>query len=208
MIYNDEFVWLHFPKCAGTKVEQLFSTYFSEEVGLFQDPVGLKNDPTVAWHDSISRRKKRDPKFDLGERTVICSFRKLPSWLVSRYNYGRKVDPNLPVHHELLLEGKFLRGNGQEAHADSLVKNFLPEAILKSGKVRFVRTEFFESDFKTIFGDYLDISKIPDWEYKENVNTSKSFLPDKIKEQVHDSKRKIYEKCPKWQLIEKIAYGI
>lgn len=206
MIYNDKFVWLHFPKCAGTKIEALFSKYFSEETELFQDPVGLKNDPTIAWHDSISKREKRDPKFELGERTVICSFRKLPSWLISRYNYGRTVNPDLPVHYELLLEGKFLRENGVEAHADNLIKNFLPEVILKSGKVRFVRTEFFESDFKSIFGDYLDLSRIPDWEYKQNVNTSKSSLPLNIKEELHDTKRKIYQKCPYWQEVEKIAY--
>lgn len=30
MIIGKEFVWLHFPKCAGTKIEKIFETYFSD----------------------------------------------------------------------------------------------------------------------------------------------------------------------------------
>jgi len=206
VIYNSEFVWLHVPKCAGTKIENLFKKYFSHEDGLFQDPVVPKNDLSCPWHNSTSDREASDPEFKLDGRTVICSFRRLPSWLESRYNFEVQRNPHLPHNPELLFEGKFLEANGYVGHADYYAKKYLPETILKTGKVRFLRTEFFETDFKLIFGDFLPISRIPDWELKKKVNISKSSLPPHIKEQLYGQK-KVYEKCPYWRSVEEMAYG-
>src|SRR5436190_17091988 len=106
MIYHQKFVWLHFPKCAGSKIEQLFGTYFSNEKSLVQDVIKPESDFTVSWHDAVSDREARDPTFKLGERFVICSFRKLPYWLESRYNFEAQRNPHLPHRPELLPEGK------------------------------------------------------------------------------------------------------
>lgn len=205
MIYNEEFVWLHFPKCAGSKVEQLFSHYLSEQEEIIQDETDYHIDPSIAWHDSIYIRQKRDPDFKLGKRTVICSIRKLPSWLISRYEFEFHRSPNLPHIPEKLLEGIFLEENGNETHADLYMETYLPEIILSSGKVTFLRTEFFESDFKTIFGSFLDISSIPDYEFKRKVNVSKSNLSLDIKEKIQ-SNEKVYENCPYWRHVEELAY--
>lgn len=182
MIYSEDFVWLHFPKCAGTKVEQLFKEYFSDKIDIFQDPVGKKNDPTVAWHDSISKRKKRDSKFQLGHRTIISSFRRLPSWLESIYNYETRRNLNnvdWPDAPQLLLKGEVFTGvKARKINADVMCKKYLPKHLLVSGRVKFIRNEFFEEDFKDIFGHYVDISRIPDWEYKKHVNKSNSWLTD------------------------------
>ncbi len=204
MIYNDKFVWLHFPKCAGSQVERLFSKYFSEDKSIFQDPVGLKLDPTLSWHNSIKQREKNDPKFKLGDRIIICSFRKLPSWLESRYNYEYKRSPHLLHRPELVLQGKFHMSNGEEGYADNLIKKYLPKKILDTGKVRFLRTEFFESDFRTIFGEFLDLSTIPDDEYQQKTNRSSSSLPSHIKEMLYNNK--IYDTSPLWKSVEKIVY--
>ncbi len=206
MIYNDKFVWLHFPKCAGTKIGHLLTEYFSNQPGLFRDHFTIDKDPLVSWHDSIADRKERDPLFELGSRTIVCSFRRLPNWLESRYNFEYLRSPKLPHRPEQLLEGRFLESGGYNSHADYYVKKYLPEEILETGRVRFLRTEFFESDFKAIFGDYLDISIIPARKFKKKVNVSKRCLPDDIRKQLYVRSHEVYEACPYWQRVETLAY--
>jgi hypothetical protein len=206
MIFNNSFVWLHFPKCVGTKIEHLFAKYYSEVKDLHQDPVGVLVDPTISWHDSIEQRIKRDTEFELGSKKVICSIRRLPSWLESRYNFECKRAPDLPHDPDKLLEGKFLENNGYENHADTYINQYLPKTLLESGRVEFVRTENFEKDFKQVFSKFIDTSKVPDWEYDRYINKSESFLPDKIKNELYGSER-IYEFCPAWKQVESLAYN-
>jgi len=206
MIYSNTFVWLHFPKCAGTKIERLFATYYSDEKGITQDLVGVQMEPPVLWHDSIARRESRDQNFELGNRTVICSFRRLPSWLISRYNYEYQRRPHFNHRPERLLVGKFLGQNGRETHADVIVESFLPKSILESGNLRFIRTEHFEYDFKSVFGDYIDISVIPSWEYNKKENTSENNVPLGIRNKLRKNQQLLYQNCPYWKMVEDIAY--
>lgn len=206
MIYNDKFVWLHFPKCAGFKIESIFKTYFNNEKDLIQDPVGLKYDPDVSWHDSIHQRSKRDMSFVLGERTVICSFRNLPSWLISRYNFEFSRSPDRKHDPELLLEGKFLEVNGYQNHADNYAKKYLPPEILETGNIKFIRVEYFKEDFRSIFGKFIDVSKIPESELESRVNKSEQYLSEAIINELYDKNRKIYDRCPYWRSVEDIAF--
>ena len=205
MIYDDRFVWLHFPKCAGTKVENLFRKYFSAQPGLFQDPVDPATDKAASWHDSLEKRELRDPAFSSQGRTVICPIRKLPSWLMSRYNFECYRSPNLPHNPELLLEGKFLESAGILNHADRYIDNYLPKSLLSSGMVRFLRTEYFEEDFVALFGDYVDVARIPRGEFSEKVNTSPNYVPEEIQHRLF-ANRAVYEKCPEWRAVEALAY--
>jgi hypothetical protein len=207
MIYNDEFVWLHFPKCAGTKIERLFLKYFSGHRGLHQDPFTPDKDPSVSWHDSIADRESRDSSFQLGERIIVCSFRRLSSWLESRYSFEYQRSPHLPHMPERLLEGRFLEADGTLSHAEYYVHKYLPDDILALNPVRFLRMEYFETDFKTIFGEFLDISHIPDSKFSRKVNVSKKYLPRSIKKKLYESPEQIYSHCPSWQKIEALAYG-
>jgi len=206
MIYSEEFVWLHFPKCAGTKVENLFRKYFSSNLELTQDVPNIKIDPSITWHDSIAKRESRDSSFRLGIRDVIVPVRKLPAWLESRYSYEITRNPTLQHDPKLILEGKFLEANGYKNNADFYMKYYLPSSLLESNNVRFLRTEFFESDFKLIFSDYIDISVIPDNEYKIKENTSDRVLLEEIRTKLYDGT--VYKYCPYWSSIEKIAYAI
>ncbi len=207
MIYSDDFVWLHFPKCAGTKVENLFRTYYAADKRIFQDVVDPKVDPQISWHDSVSDRERRNPRFTLGNRVIICSFRRLLPWLESRYSFEVQRSPALNHRPELLLEGKFFEQGGIQNHADLYARKYIPEALLHSGKIRFVRTENFESDFKRVFGAFLDVKIIPDWEFNKRVNTSKSAVPDDIRKQLFQNQQEVYENCPYWKSLEDIAYG-
>jgi hypothetical protein len=207
MIYTKDFVWLHFPKCAGTRIENLFKIYYSSDHRIFQDIVDPKKDPQGTWHDSISDREKRNPDFSVGSRIIICSFRRLPTWLVSRYNFEFQRSPQLRHRPELLLEGKFLEVGGYQNHADFYVKYYVPEAILRSDKIRFIRTEYFESDFKRVFGEFVDVRIIPDWEFRKRENTSESVVPEKVRKKLFQNQQELYEKCPYWKAVEDIAYG-
>lgn len=205
MIYNDKFIWLHFPKCAGTKVENIFEKYFENVIGLHADPVGLKKDPAVEWHDSISDREKKNLNFTLGNRDIILPVRHLSSWLVSRFCYEVKRSPNLKHDKMKLLQAKFLEVDGYENSADFYMKKFLPENLLATNRVRFLRTEFFEKDFKTIFSDYLDISSIPENEYKSGVNVSEKCLPLEFIEELKAVNFQTI--APYWSKIESMAYN-
>ncbi|PID60235.1 MAG: hypothetical protein CSB44_10900 [Gammaproteobacteria bacterium] len=207
MIYNDEFVWLHFPKCAGTKIEQLFAKYLADVPGLVQDPVGLDLDPTVAWHDTVARRSERDPDFALGDRTVVCSFRRLPGWLVSRYNFEFRRSPDLEHKPELLLEGRFLEQGGFLNHADAYARNFLPPAIVESGKLAFLRTEYLEEDFHSVFSRFIDVSAIPTSAFRSKANKSGQHIPADVRETLARREDDIYASCPYWRDLEKIAYA-
>jgi hypothetical protein len=206
MIYSKDFVWLHFPKCAGTKIERLFATYFSNEKEITQDLIGPQRKLPVLWHDSIAQREARDPGFVLGDRTVICSIRRLPSWLVSRYNFEYKRSPQLDYRPERLLVGRFLEQHGRENHADSYARKYLPMSILESGEVRFIRTEYFEDDFKSVFGDYIDISRIPDREFSKKENVTENNVPLDIRNKLDKNRKILYGVCPYWKMVEDVAY--
>ena len=211
MIYSEDFIWLHFPKCAGTKIEHLAKNYLSDEPGLYQDPVGRELDPSIKWHDSIASRQQRDPNFSVEGKTIICSFRKLPSWLESRYNFDHhdadKTNPNWPNIPELLLQGEFFWASGPKSHADKVCRYYLPAELMETGKVKFLRMEFFKNDFQSIFSEFVDISKIPDSEYEKRANKSTSYLPKDIKEKLYENTEGLHKKCPYWKRIEDIAYG-
>jgi hypothetical protein len=208
MIYSNNFVWLHFPKCAGTKIENLFRTYYSHDKGIHQDIVETRIDPLATWHDTIASREKRNPDFTLADRTIICSFRRLPPWLESRYSDEVRRSPQLDHRPELLLEAKFLEQGGRLNHADFYARKYVPKSILGSDKLKFIRTENFESDFKRIFGEFIDVTVIPDWEFSKRVNVSnKNVVPEKVRNKLFQNSQEVYEKCPYWKAVEDIAYG-
>ncbi len=208
MIISKEFVWLHFPRCAGTKVEHLFQKYYSDEKDIAQDTIipTIVDPLAYIWHDTIAEREARDANFSLGNRIVICSFRRLKPWLVSRFNFEVYRNPHLNHQPELLLEGKFLESRGAINHADWYARQYIPRSILFSGRLRFIRTEHFADDFKAAFGEFIDLSRIPDWEFEQKTNVAEDAVPRSIRQRLF-SDQTIYERCPYWKLVEEIAYG-
>lgn len=206
MIYSDRFVWLHFPKCAGNTVETIFRDYLSGAEGITQDTIGIEGNPEAIWHDSIAQREERDPGFSLGDRVVICSFRRLLPWLESRYSFEAVRSPDLPHRPESLLEGHFLESNGFENNADYYASWYLPESILDSGRLRLLRTEYFEADFKALFGQFVDLSPVPDWVYRARTNASTRILSQGERDALHASRESVYRHCPYWAGVERAAY--
>ncbi len=126
---------------------------------------------------------------------------------MKKFNFEVARNPKIAPSPELLLEGKFPESSGHMNHVDVYVNKWLPPSILNSQNLRFIRTEHFELDFKSVFSNFLDVSKIPDWEYNKLVNTSTSILPDEIKHKLISNKEELYKNCPRWSLVEEMAYG-
>tara|TARA_Y100000385_G_C13021459_1_gene606378 strand:- start:563 stop:1189 length:627 start_codon:yes stop_codon:yes gene_type:complete len=207
MIYNDDFVWLHFPKCAGIKIEVLFENYFSSDLSIKQDLFQIEKDPTMAWHDSIADREKRDPNFKLGKRVIICCVRRLPAWLISRYFYEKNKSPHLDYSPELLQQAKFPESNGYLNNADFYINKYLPKEILEgNNKVLFIRIESFENDFKHVFAQFINISNIPDEEFNKKLNVSKKTNSIELYEKLKVNKT-LYTYTPSWKRMEELAYG-
>lgn len=166
--------------------------------------VDARKDPTIAWHDSISDRKRRNAKFNAGSREIICSFRRLPSWLISRYNFEVARSPHLDHNQNSLLKGEFLEASGKLNHADRLISRYLPYRDIGGKNVSFIRTEFFEQDFKRILGKYIDINLIPDYEFFDKANPSKNILGKDLQEKLRTGAP--YNYCPAWSAVEYFVY--
>jgi hypothetical protein len=205
MIWSDKFVWLHVPKCAGVKTEQLFSRYFSDRQDIHQDIVDV-TDTSTAWHDSLAVREERDKSFSTGNRVVICPIRRLPGWLESRYNFEVMRNPHFDHNPNRLLSGKFLNVTGIEVSADYVVQRFLPPDVLYSSQLVFLRVEFFEEDFRLVFAPFIDISRIPPEEFSRRANVSQNHIPPDIHYQLWHDNDELYQQCPWWHEVETLAY--
>lgn len=205
MIYSDEFVWIHFPKVAGTKIEEIFRDYFKDDVNIKQDSVGENRaDGSHPWHDSIDERINYEPNFDYKEKRIIVCIRKLPGWLRSRFNFEVDRNPNLEHNIDRLREGRFLESNGYLNHADYYIKKYLPEHVMNHPKLTFIRMEEFEEDFKSAFKDFIDLSIIPDETFRQRSNASNSHID---KSWFNDERTcEMYKKSPLWSAVEKIVY--
>lgn len=202
MIYNDDFVWLHFPKNAGTKVEKLFARYYADDRSIVQDDLSLKDGH---WHHSIREREKKDAGFSLGERQIIVCTRRLPSWLISRYSFEVDRTPDLPHDPELLFEGRFYERGGYLNHADNYVNRYVNE--VDPARVRFIRVESFRDDFLAVFGDYIDTDRIPKREFDSRVNTSGRVLAKSFETRLLAEGESLYRHCPNWHRFELDVYG-
>jgi hypothetical protein len=206
LIYNADFVWLHFPKCAGTTIEKIFAEYLGDVPGLIQDPVTSQPGNTVNWHDSVKQREEKDAGFRLGDRKVICCFRRLPAWLESRYLFEVSRSPQLPHDPQTLLKANFLEHNGYLNNADYYTRTFLPETLVDSGRVEIIRLENFMADFRKVFGSYLDVSGIPDTALAVRHNPSEKTADNPARAVIGKHVEEIYRHAPYWKTLEAQFY--
>lgn len=206
MIWNDDFVWLHVPKCGGTFFQALFREYYRLS-SIRQDLVGLDVDPEIRWHDLIAVRERRDPAFRAGNRTVIVPIRRLSSWLVSIYNFEFDRSPHLDHLPDRLFQGKFMHHTGVEMSADGVVTHYVPRDLAESGRLEFIRLEYLEMDFRMVFGRFVDVTCVPTSYFARKVNASTDHLPAPIRDRLFECRRDLYRLCPAWAEIERIAYG-
>lgn len=197
------------PKAAGSKIEALFKAHYATDTSIHQDKVGIRINPLITWHDSIADREKRDPSFRLGKRRLIVCTRRLPSWLKSRFLFELRRTPRLMHDPKMLLSGMFLERTGHPNHADKYIRKWIPPELRRTHRqVSYLRVENFAIDFRTIFGQYLDISSISTAELEERENASLSLgVQSNLDVLIAENLDLIYQSCPLWTELETMVYG-
>lgn len=152
MIVGRGFIWLHFPKCAGTETEAILRRHFGHDPAFAFDTVAPGR---INWHHGIAERHQATG-FDPGGRAVICNLRRLPSWLLSRVHAGLARTPEHKVTREMLLQGRFPRHDGHMLSADALMRRYTAHPVS-----HWIRTEYFIEDFAGAFGRYLRLDGVP-----------------------------------------------
>ena len=197
MIIGDNFVWLHFPKCAGTFTEKLIRKYFNSDPRIYFDPIDPKN---VIWHQNLAQREKKS-NIDFSDKAVICNFRRLPFWIISRIRY-EEMRSGKTVPRKLIIEGRFYNENGTESKADKTLQKFTERKV-----DHWLRTEHLEVDFMNVFSKYLNVRPlISSADFTEMVNSTGKgsniegwFNRDEL--------INLYRSNPSWSMLELELYG-
>jgi len=143
MVVGQDFVWMHFPKCAGHTIDRALQVLRGRRNIAFDVA-------ETGWHDSVRDRVQRRPGFEAAGKTVICGFRRLPHWLLSRVHYDASRPPYRMVSREMLCRGQFYEESGDIQTADIYVQHYGASPV-----DRWVRTEHLAEDFQRQFGDIL-----------------------------------------------------
>jgi len=197
MIIGKHFLWLHFPKCAGTFTEQLLRKYFGDDPDIVFDPI----DPArVIWHQKISRRELETGD-DLSGRAVICNFRRLPSWISSRVAYETARSGKI-VPAGMAAEGRFFESNGAISSADDYLRRYTEREVS-----HWVRSEYIGEDFYRAFSEYLDVrSRVDPGEFRVKINST--FRNSGGREWLGQAGLdRLYTANPGWAALEKELYG-
>lgn len=190
MIEHDRFVYVHFPKTGGTKLGEILASI-----------PGTVRNPDY-HHFSIEDRQRVDPDWQLGERMLVVGFRRLPSWLLSRYSFEAYRSPG--QHHDpaLLEQGKFTEENGDIGYADLYAQRWISPNVFQYSNIRFLRQEHLADDFEALFSDFIDIRTV---DMGSRVNCFRADLQGASVIALNQSK--IYQNCPYWSALEFVAYG-
>jgi len=200
MIVGKRFIWLHFPKCAGHAVEQALRFAFRG-----QREVAFDAPDRVGWHDTVRERKEREPQLQVSDRPVICGFRRLPYWMLSRVHYEASRPPYHSVTRAMLRRGEFLHQNGQVGKADDYALHY-GEAEVE----RWIRMEHLAEDFERQFGDILGwhVTRGAVRKLRRVINGTRlnyiravdfHFTPEEL--------AGLYEANPAWAARERELYG-
>jgi hypothetical protein len=200
MIANKDFIWLHFPKCAGTETEQILRRHFGDDGSIRFDPIDKWN---VIWHHSIPFRREYDRTFEVGGRAVICNVRRLPGWLLSRVHDEKARSPHLVVTREMFALGRFYRLDGQVMCADDLMQRYTAHPV-----AHWIRTEHFAEDFSSVFSRYLDLSGVDLASESKRANPNPmNYIRDPEFWFTPDELAALYRANPVWAAIERQVYG-
>jgi PAS domain-containing protein len=200
MIVGDKFVWLHFPKSGGHAVDQALKSVIRALPDVSFDAADSRG-----WHDSLGERQQRDPRLRLSDRTVICGFRRLPYWMLSRVHYEASRPPYLAATRAMLCRGEFFHQNGQVGKADDDARHYGDSRV-----ERWIRTEHLAEDFERHFSDILGshlaraaLRKVRRIVNGTRLNYIRSldfyFTPTEL--------ASLYAANPRWAAMERALYG-
>lgn len=197
MIVGDKFVWLHFPKCAGTEVSQVLAGLRTTNPQLRLD------DPRrVNVHDGLAHRMASQPDLPLRGKDVITCFRRLPYWMLSRIHFGYSRNAKYVPTRDQVLKGHVYEQEGHLSQADEYARKY-------AGEARFIlRTEHVYDDFCAAFDRYLRFD--PDAVKAAFTGRNPSptrYIPDLSFWFTQDDLDRLYASAPYWARLEKHLYG-
>lgn len=196
MVVADKFIWMHFPKCAGTELEHVLRSLNID--GAKFDPIDPDN---IIWHHTLQQRIYYDNNFSVGNRDVVCCFRRLPYWILSRVHFEYQRGGRIPSR-KMFVKGYFYENDGALDFADNYVARYM------EGVTKWIRTEHLVSDFVDIFSKYVDLANV---NVKKLFNGKNRTLIPYIKNLsfYFSSKniRSLYASNPQWAKLEKMIYG-
>lgn len=204
MIIAPNWIWLHFPKCAGSAAEKLLRSVYGSDRSVVFDDVGPGK--PVIWHQTIAQRRQQDPSFDPGGRRVVANIRRLPNWLLSRVHFEvQRSGAEGAVPRQALLRGDFLqRRKPSDEKPTKLVNADRPLAAFAAEVTDWVRSEQMVADLSRILG--FEASTIGNREQKVNVGRIEYvrdlafwFTPGELEG--------LYENNPVWADLERKVYG-
>lgn len=196
MIVGPDFIWLHFPKCAGTALQSALRQVYRGRTDVVFDPIDQRN---VIWHHSIQQRKRHDSTFDPGDRKILCGFRRLPYWLLSRVHFEAQRPPHRIVTRAMLVRGQFYEQRGVLNKADSYVKKY------NNPKVdAWIRTEHLVDDLSRVLE--IDRQRLNGTMKQENAGEM-DYIRDLAFWFTPEDLVGLYAANPEWATVEEVLYG-
>lgn len=197
MVIGSDFIWLHFPKCAGTMTETILRTYLADREDVSFDRVGPKS--PVIWHDCIAGRTRRDPRFRVGNRRVIANLRRLPHWMISIVHFEhQRTKGALVTRRGRLLKGEYRARNGKIGKADRLAEKYSLHPVDD-----WVRAEHLAADLKRVFPGLpdtaADVPRANEGKYRYIRDLGFWFTPKEL--------GRLYALNPVWAGLEEKVYG-
>lgn len=197
MIIGESFIWLHFPKCAGTTTTSALLQNFRTDTSIAFDDTS-QGEPI--WHDTIEERERRTG-VSLSDKTVLANIRRLPAYVVSKIHYTESLNPDIRHNRKHLLTGQFMEADGYENSADNLLRHY------DAKKIRhWIRSECLKDDFIAVFSEYLDLADKDLSALTERKNAN-DYSRDLGKWYSRREMARLYRKNPQWAKLERRVYG-
>ena len=193
MIVGKDWVWLHFPKNGGTSAEALLKKNFGSDPEVVFDEI---NPQKVIWHESVSKRMKRDPSIDLNGKRIVCIFRRLPDWILSRVHFEASRPPYLVATREMIESGYFFENNGQKNQSDRIFNSYNTPPV-----DTWIPLEHMHQGFEQFFGRSLE-----PLEKKKNQNRF-GYIRDVNFWFTKSQLEALYNANPMWAKAEEKVYG-
>lgn len=196
MIIGPDFVWLHFPKCAGVAVHSALRKLYGDRDDIRFDDI---TKPEIIWHQSVTQRLRRDPASDLLNKKIICCIRRLPDWMLSRVHFEVSRPPHHVATREMIEAGQFFEQDGQINHADLYASMYSEPRV-----DHWVRTEHLADDLA--FALSIEASAVNAALTREN-ETGLNYLKKTAFWFTGKQLDRLYAACPVWADIEEAVYG-
>ncbi|WP_322892262.1 MULTISPECIES: hypothetical protein [unclassified Yoonia] len=193
MIVGKDWIWLHFPKCGGTSAEALLRKNFGDDPEVKFDEIDYTN---VIWHQNIIDRKTIDQEFSSEGKRIVCIFRRLPDWILSRVHYEFSRPPNLLATREMIECGQFFENSGMINSADKTFDYYNSPEVNT-----WLRLESLHTDFENFLGQALEPLDRSLNENKFNYVRKSEFWF--TRNQLED----LYNANPNWSAAERLWYG-